>query len=197
MRRIELLEKKPSVLICASAIGYYGSRGDEILTEESSKGEGFLADVCYDWEKAANRYQLRVVNARLGVVFSSKGGALKQMLPVFKLGLGGKLGTGNQWMSWVALEDILRALHFALTSHLSGPLNIVSPHPVTNETFTKTLGKVLHRPTLMTVPKWAIKWVMGEMGEQLLLSSQRVVPNKLEKADFQFSLPQLSEALKA
>lgn len=181
------LKKSPSVMVCASAIGYYGSRGDEILTEESSRGEGFLSDVCFDWENATNCCNTRVVNARFGVVLSPKGGALKQMLPVFKMGLGGKLGSGKQWMSWVALEDVLRTLYFSLTSKLSGPLNIVSPDPVTNAAFTKTLGEILYRPTFMTVPSWAVKWALGEMGEQLLLSSQRVVPDKLEKAGFKFS----------
>lgn len=185
----------PSVFICASAIGFYGNRGDEILTEESSKGLGFLSDVCSEWEKAAQVLKTRVVNARFGMVLSKRGGALKQMLPVFKWWMGGVMGSGNQWMSWVAIEDVLRAIDFILISQLTGPVNIVSPNPVTNLEFTKTLGNVLHRPTFMGMPTWAVKLVFGEMGEELLLSSQRVLPQKLENAGYRFTYPQLKEAL--
>lgn len=193
------LQQPPAVLVCASAIGYYGNRGDEILTEQSSKGEGFLADVVEEWEEAtrlAAEKGIRVVNLRFGVILSPKGGALKQMLPPFQWGVGGKMGLGTQYMSWVALEDVISIIHDVLQQpRLAGPVNVVSPHPVTNAEFTQILGRVLHRPTFLNMPAFAVKLVFGEMGEALLLSSTRVQPKKLEQIGFQFAYPDLENAL--
>lgn len=193
------LKKLPSTFICASAVGYYGNRGNEILTEQSAKGEGFLSDVCADWEEAANGAMangIRTVNLRMGMVLSSKGGALKQMLPIFKCCLGGKMGSGAQWMSWIALDDLTRMVEFILHQDtLAGPVNAVAPSPVTNTEFTETLGKVLHRPAFMSVPALAVKLVFGELGNELLLASQRVKPQKLEQAGYTFTCPTLGVAL--
>lgn len=193
------LKRPPLVFIGASAIGFYGDRGDEILTEESAKGTGFLSDVCEEWERSTSLLKekgTRIVHLRTGMVLSLQGGALKQMLPPFKLGLGGKLGTGKQWMSWIAIDDLIRIIEFALLhTQLEGALNAVAPYPVTNETFTITLGQALGRPTFMTVPAFAVKLLFGEMGEELLLSSQRIKPSKLEQASFAFAYPHLEEAL--
>lgn len=193
------LKKLPSTFICASAVGYYGNRGNEILTEQSAKGEGFLSDVCADWEEAANGAMangIRTVNLRMGMVLSSKGGALKQMLPIFKCCLGGKMGSGAQWMSWIALDDLTRMVEFILHQDtLAGPVNAVAPSPVTNTEFTETLGKVLHRPAFMSVPALAVKLVFGELGNELLLASQRVRPQKLEQAGYTFTCPTLGVAL--
>lgn len=193
------LERPPSVLICASAIGYYGNRGDEILTEQSSKGEGFLADVCEEWEEAARSAAergIRTINLRLGMVLSPKGGALKQMLPIFKWGMGGNMGSGFQYVSWIAIHDLMRIIDFAINQDsLAGPLNAVSPNPVTNAELTKVLGHLLDRPTFLTMPAFMVKLVFGELGDELLLSSQRVKPTKLEEGGFQFNNPYLEEAL--
>jgi uncharacterized protein (TIGR01777 family) len=187
---LKSLEKRPQTLVCASAIGFYGNRGDEVLSEESPKGNGFLADVCSEWEKsalAAQELGLRVVCGRIGVVLSSKGGALKKMLLPFKLGAGGIVGHGRQYWSWIGLTDLARALAFCVENQtLSGPVNLVSPHTATNFDFTKTLGSVLHRPTLFPLPAFMAKLVLGEMAEELLLSSSRVTPNALRKAGFNF-----------
>lgn len=194
------LQHPPSVLVCASAIGYYGNRGDEILTEQSNKGGGFLSDVCAEWEEAtrlAAEKGIRVVNLRSGVILSPKGGALKQMLPPFQWGVGGQMGSGTQYMSWIALDDVVTIIHEVLQQYrLAGPVNVVSPHPVTNAEFTKTLGRVLQRPTFLNMPAFAVKLVFGEMGEELLLSSARVQPKKLEQMDFQFAYPDLEGALR-
>ena len=193
------LKHPPSVFVAASAIGYYGDRGDEILTEKSPKGEGFLSGVCEQWEEAVRALKekgSRIVNLRIGMVLSGKGGALKQMLPVFKWGLGGKMGAGNQWMSWIAIDDLIRIIDFALhKDQLAGALNAVSPEPVTNQTFTETLGKLLHRPAFMAIPAFAVKLVFGQLGTELLLSSERVVPRRLEEAGYSFAYPHLDEAL--
>lgn len=189
----------PKTFICASAIGYYGNRGDEVLTETSAPGNDFLADVCREWEEAtalASEKGIRVVNARFGVILDTKGGALAKMLPPFRMGVGGKIGNGKQWMSWIALADVVNALRFALEQRsLVGPVNYVSPNPVTNTEFTKTLGRVLSRPTLFPIPAFGVKLLFGEMGETLLLGGQRVEPERLSANGFQFAYPQLEAAL--
>ena len=189
----------PQTFICASAIGYYGNRGDEVLTETSAKGTDFLSDVCAEWEQAtalANEKGIRVVNARFGVILDTNGGALKKMLPPFRMGVGGKIGSGKQWMSWIALDDVVGALNFALTNgSLRGPVNFVAPNPVTNAEFTKTLGKVLSRPTLFPIPAFAVKLLFGEMGEALLLGGQRVGPERLKSGGYRFQYEELSGAL--
>lgn len=193
------LKYPPSVFISASAIGYYGNRGDEILTEESSKGEGFLADVCEEWEKETRivaEKGIRTVNIRIGFILSSEGGGLQQMLKVFKWGLGGKVGSGNQYMSWVTLNDLIRIIAFVIgQGQLNGPVNAVSPDPVTNAKWTKTLGHVLHRPTFFPVPESIVKLLFGELGETVLLASTRVKPVKLEEAGFIFEDSSVEEAL--
>jgi uncharacterized protein (TIGR01777 family) len=194
------LTQPPKIFICASAIGYYGNRGDEILTEVSAPGDDFLADVCVEWEKAtalATEKGIRVVNARFGVILAVNGGALKKMLPPFRLGLGGKVGNGKQWMSWIALDDVIGGINFALAhDSVRGPVNFVAPNPVTNAEFTKTLGKVLSRPTLLPIPAFGVRLAFGEMGEALLLGGQRVAPAVLQTADYQFLFPQLDGALR-
>ncbi|MAT72925.1 MAG: TIGR01777 family protein [Planctomycetaceae bacterium] len=194
------LDAKPEVLVCASAIGYYGDRGDEVMTEASPPDDDFLADVCVQWEAAcqpARDAGIRTVNTRIGVVQSPKGGALAKMLTPFKLGAGGVLGSGEQYISWIALEDVARGLQFAVeTPGLSGPVNLVAPNPVTNREFTKTLGRVLGRPTIFPVPAFAAKLAFGEMAEALLLASTRVAPTALEAAGFEFQHRQLEPALR-
>jgi uncharacterized protein (TIGR01777 family) len=193
------LTKRPKTFICASAIGYYGNRGDEILTETSAPGDDFLAEVCVEWEKStalATEKGIRVVNARFGVILDAQGGALAKMLPPFRLGLGGRVGSGKQWMSWIALDDVVGALKFALVNDsLRGPVNFVAPNPVTNAEFTKTLGKVLSRPTLFPIPAFGVRLMFGEMADALLLSSQRVEPARLQEAGYQFQFSRLNEAL--
>lgn len=193
------LKKPPKVLISASAVGYYGDRGSEILTEKSSKGNGFLADVCHDWEKASEcviDHGIRLVNLRIGVVLSSKGGALKQMLTPFKLGVGGAIGSGQQYVSWIAIDDLLGMIHHILVQEsLRGPINGVSPYPVTNQELTDTLGKVLGRPTWVRMPAFIAKLVFGEMAESLLLSSTRVEPTVALESGFQFTYARLEGAL--
>ncbi|CAN5150010.1 N/A [soil metagenome] len=191
----------PEVLISASAIGIYGNRGDEVLDEGSTPGSDFLAEVAQAWEDAtgpAKGVGIRVVHPRFGVVLSPRGGALKKMLPPFKLGVGGKLGSGRQWMSWVSLEDAVRALLFALADpDLAGPVNVTSPNPVTNAELTDALGDVLHRPTFATVPKAALHLAMGEMVESTILASQRVLPERLLEAGFDFEHPEIEGALRS
>ena len=190
----------PKTFICASAIGYYGNRGEEILTEGSAPGDDFLAEVCVEWEKAtalATEKGIRVVNTRFGVILDTNGGALKKMLPPFRLGLGGKIGSGKQWMSWISLDDVVGALNFALDNGaLAGPVNFVAPNPVTNAEFTKTLGKVLSRPTLFPIPAFGIKLLFGEMGEALLLGGQRVAPERLMATGYTFQHAQIEAALR-
>ena len=195
------LDPKPRVLINASAIGYYGSRGDEWLDESSSSGSGdFLSGVCRDWEAAtapATKAGIRVVLSRFGVILSKRGGALATMLTPFKLGLGGRIGDGRQYMSWIAIDDVIGAiLHSLGTENLAGPVNTVAPNPVTNAEFTKTLGKVISRPTLFPMPAFAAKLVFGEMGEELLLGGQRVRPAKLLESGYTFKYPELETALR-
>jgi len=194
------LHEPPKTLISASAIGYYGGRGDLILTEASAPGNDFLASVCVEWEDAtesAHAKGIRVIKARFGVILSPDGGALKKMLPPFRIGVGGRLGSGKQWMSWIALDDVVGALRFVLDHEtLSGPVNFVAPNPVTNAEFTKTLGKILSRPTLLPVPEFAARLAFGEMADALLLSSQRVAPERLQRAGYEFEYPDLAGALK-
>lgn len=192
--------KPPGVFVSASAVGYYGDRRqDEILTEESPKGNLFLSDVVEGWEQAtkvAEEHGIRVVNARFGLILSPRGGALEKMLPVFKLGIGGKIGKGNQPMSWIAIDDVLAGIYHVIQSdQISGPVNFVSPQPVTNYAFVKALGQILHRPTVLTVPGVVVKTLFGEMGEELLLAGQRVEPQKLLKSGFQFHYPEITMAL--
>lgn len=195
------LRSKPDVLVCASAIGIYGSRADEVLTETSLPGSGFLPELCLAWERATQPAQdagIRVVHLRFGVVLSSQGGALAQMLPVFRAGLGGRLGSGRQWISWVALPDATRVIEFALqTKGISGPVNIVAPNPVTNLEFTGSLARVLHRPAVLRVPTLAFRLAFGEMAEATVLQSERVMPARLTAAGFDFEYPGLEAALRA
>jgi uncharacterized protein (TIGR01777 family) len=195
------LKPKPAVLVCASAIGIYGSRRDEVLTEASLPGIGFLPEVCRAWEKAtqpATDAGIRVVHLRFGVALSPQGGALAQMLPVFRAGLGGRLGGGRQWISWVALPDVTRVIEFALqTASLSGPVNVVAPNPVTNAEFTRSLARVLHRPALLPVPAFGLRLAFGEMAEATILQSERVLPARLGAAGFHFEYPLLEGALRA
>jgi uncharacterized protein (TIGR01777 family) len=194
------LAHPPGVFICASAIGYYGDRGEEILREDSKPGSGFLPDVCREWEGAtatAAQRRIRVVNLRFGVVLSPSGGALAKMLPPFRMGIGGRLGNGKQYMSWIALDDAVGVIHHALvTEALNGPVNAVSPSPVTNLEFTKTLGRVLSRPTLFPVPTLAARMAFGEMADALLLASARVVPVRLQQTGYRFQYPDLEGALR-
>jgi uncharacterized protein (TIGR01777 family) len=194
------LERRPAVLVSASAIGYYGDRGDEVLTENSPGGMGFLAEVAREWEaatQAASHGGIRVVVLRIGLVLAAKGGALPRMLLPFKLGLGGPLGSGRQYVSWIALEDLLDAIEFALTMPtLAGPVNAVAPGPVTSREFARILGRVLHRPAVLPVPALAIRLALGEMGQALLLAGARVVPARLEAAGFRFRHPGLEAALR-
>jgi uncharacterized protein (TIGR01777 family) len=189
----------PAILICASAIGYYGDRGDELLTEHSPAGSGFLAEVCKQWEDAAASASdagIRVVNLRIGVVLSQQGGALKAMLPVFRSGLGGSVGNGRQYWSWIALDDLVNVFLFALTNgNLRGPVNAVSPNPARNAEFTRTLAKLLHRPAIFPLPAFLVKSLLGEMGESLLLASARVEPTRLEAAGYSFRHPELADGL--
>ena len=195
------LTNPPAVLVCASGIGYYGSRGDEVLTEDSRPGPGFLADLARDWEAAtatAIARGIRVVNLRLGVVLSARGGALATMLTPFRMGLGGVIGDGAQWMSWIALDDVIGAIRHALTTDaLRGPVNTVAPAPVTNADFTRTLGRVLGRPTLIPLPAFAARLALGEMADELALVSQRVMPARLLASGFAFRRPTLEDALRA
>lgn len=195
------LPSPPKTLVCASAIGFYGSRGDEWLDEKSTSGEGFLADVCRQWEAAAQPARdagIRVVNLRFGVILTPKGGALAKMLFPFKTGGGGVIGSGKQYWSWVTIEDVIGAIHHALVNDsVTGPVNVVAPNPVTNYEFTKTLGRVLQRPTILPLPAFAARIVLGEMANELLLASQRVKPMQLEQTGYHFRHPQLEEALRA
>lgn len=190
---------KPEVFVSASAIGIYGDRGDEMLTENSAPGNGFLAEVCKEWEqstKAAESLGVRIVRARLGVVLSKNGGALQKMLPIFQLGGGGIIGSGKQYMSWVTLDDVVNALIFAIkTKSVTGAINIVAPNSVRNSEFTDALGHALHRPAVLPLPAFAAKVIMGEMADELLLSSARVEPLALEGNKFGFEFPNLAGAL--
>ena len=194
------LEKPPKVLISASAIGYYGNQGDPRLDEDSPPGTGFLPDVCVAWEAAtgpAVEKGIRVVNLRFGIILSPGGGPLGKMLPFFRMGLGGVVGDGEQFMSWISLDDVLGVIRRSLvTDTLRGPVNTVSPQPVTNREFTKTLGRVLHRPTLFPLPAFAARLILGEMADELLLASARVQPKKLLDVGYEFRTPDLVGALR-
>lgn len=194
------LQPPPSVFVCASAVGFYGDRDAEILNEDSSRGSGFLSDVCIDWEEATKEVSnagIRVVNSRFGMVLSNAGGTLAKMLTPFKMGIGGKIGSGKQYMSWVAIDDVTGAIYHALiTDSLHGPVNVTSPNPVTNKEFTKTLGRVLKRPTIMPMPAFGARLAFGEMANDLLLASTRVEPKKLLDAGYHFQYPELEDALK-
>jgi uncharacterized protein (TIGR01777 family) len=189
---------KPKAFICASAIGYYGSRGDEVLKEDSGSGNGFLAEVCRQWEgatRAAADAGIRTVHTRFGLVLSKEGGALPKMLLPFRLGLGGQVGNGRQWWSWVAIEDLVGAILHALDTDLHGAVNVVSPNPVTNIQFTRILAKVLSRPAIFPVPAFAARLAFGQMADELLLSSERVVPAKLQASNYQFRFTELKRCL--
>lgn len=200
-RAIAAMEPRPRVLLNASAVGYYGSRGDEVLSESSAPGSGFLAGVTVEWERAtaaAAEAGVRVVLLRTGVVLSAKGGALAKMLPPFRLGMGGPLGSGEQWMSWIALEDHLHAMEHALfVDSVSGPVNLVSPNPVRNLHFATTLGRVLTRPAVIPVPAMALELLYGEMARETILASQRALPAALSASGFDFQYPTLEGALRA
>jgi uncharacterized protein (TIGR01777 family) len=193
------LEKKPSTFCCASAIGYYGSRGEERLTESSSLGSGFLAEVCKHWEaetRALEKGGIRVVNLRFGMILSPQGGALHKMIPPFRMGLGGTIGSGRQYMSWISIRDVVQSILFLLAQDsISGPVNIVSPTPVTNREFTRALGKALGRPTLLPLPAFAAKAGFGQMADEMLLGSSRVIPDKLLQAGYSYVDEELSQAL--
>jgi hypothetical protein len=194
------LASPPKVLVCASATGFYGDRGDEWLDESSLSGQGFLAEVCREWEAAsapAAARGIRVAHLRLGLVLTSKGGALAKMLPSFRLGLGGRLGDGRGYWSWITLDDLLDVIHHALTNEaLRGAVNAVSPNPVTNAEFTHTLGCLLRRPTILPLPRLAVELALGEMGREAMLASFRVRPGKLIEAGFDFQFPELAPALR-
>ena len=192
------LSPRPSALVCASAIGLYGERGDEILTESAPRGDGFLADVVAAWESAADPAResgIRVVSLRQGLVLTRSGGALGRLLLPFRLGLGGPVGSGRQWWSWVALDDVVLAYVHILERPLAGALNVTAPEPVRNRDFVKALGRALHRPALAPFPAFAVKGLLGEMGEELLLTSQRVLPAGLTADGFAFGRPSLDTAL--
>jgi uncharacterized protein (TIGR01777 family) len=198
-RALADLAHRPRVLVCASAVGYYGSRHEQILVEESAPGRGFLADVCREWEAAAEPAReagIRVVHLRTGLVLTSAGGVLAKLLPIFRLGLGGRLGGGHQWMSWITLDDVVQAIAYALRRDtLRGPLNLVSPQPVTNREFTEILGQVLRRPTIVAVPAVVLRAVFGEAAGEAL-GSQRAHPARLLAEGFAFRHPELEPALR-
>jgi uncharacterized protein (TIGR01777 family) len=200
VRALVGLARPPQTLVAASAIGYYGNRADDLVDEDSTPGTGFLTDLCREWEAAtqpAVQRGIRVVNLRFGIALSAAGGALVNVLPVFRLGLGGRLGNGAQYMSWVAIDDAIGAvLHALATPTLSGPVNVVAPTPVTNREFTATLARVISRPAVLPLPAFAVKLLFGEMGEDLLLGSARVEPHRLKESGYGFRLPDLEGALR-
>lgn len=195
------LKQPPKTLLVASATGIYGDRGDELLDERSSPGKGFLADLCLEWESAARsavEAGIRVVHLRFGVVLGTGSGALAKMLPLFRLGLGGRLGSGKQWMSWISLTDALAAILFTLdTPALTGPVNLTAPQPVTNAEFTRALGKAVHRPAILPAPAFALRLALGAMADEALLASARAVPAQLSEAGFPFAHPTVDAALGA
>jgi hypothetical protein len=194
------LSHRPSVLLSMSAVGYYGDRGDELLDDQAARGRGFLAEVAEQWEAAADQARaagIRVVHPRLGIVLHRAGGALERMLPVFSLGLGGAVGSGRQWWSWISRSDAVRGLQFLLEAPLVGACNLVAPAPATNAEFTHALARALRRPALMTVPAFAVRLAFGEMGQATILDGQRCLPNALLHAGFQFEHPDLTRALRA
>lgn len=194
------LDRPPKALVCASAVGYYGDRGHELLREDSPPGTGFLAQVCRDWEaatEAAGRKGIRVVRLRIGMVLSARGGALARMLGIFRAGLGGRVGSGEQYVSWIALDDLVGAVDHAIrTESLEGPVNAVAPRPVTNREFAKTLARVLGRPAVLPAPAFAVRLLLGEMADELLLASARVEPDRLLLSGYAFRHPELEGALR-
>ena len=195
------LERRPQVLLSASAVGYYGNSGATVVDEDAAQGCTFLAEVCAAWEVAAEPARaagIRVVHPRFGVVLSGSGGALGRMLPIFRAGLGGRLGNGGAWMSWVTLTDTISALITCLQGQgLSGAVNVVAPNPVTNAEFTRALARVLHRPALLPVPELALRALLGQMGQELVLASVRARPARLERCGFRFAHPEIGGALRA
>ena len=193
------LPSPPRVFLCASASGFYGDTRDRVVDEGTPCGEGFLADLCRAWEMACEPLKqgpTRVVHLRFGLVLDRRGGALARMLPVFRVGLGGPLGNGRQWVSWIALADVLAAVNFLLgREDLAGPINLVSPNPVTNREFARTLGGVLRRPAVAPAPAWALRLLLGPMADEALLVSSRITPKRLQEAGFPFQLPDLRVAL--
>ena len=200
-KTLAAMEHKPKVLICASAIGYYGNRGEDECIETIEAGDSFLSTVCCQWEQSArpaSEAGVRVVNLRFGVVLGKEGGLLAKMLPAFKMGMGGPLGNGQQWVSWVSIVDAVRAIEFAIEHEtLQGPVNVVSPHPVRNKEFAHAVGHALHRPEVVPVPKRMLKFMFGEMADETVLASTKVLPQKLQTEDFQFQHPDLNTALEA
>lgn len=197
-RGLARMQRPPAVLVSASAIGIYGDRGDEVLTEASPAGDGFLSQVCVAWEAAAAPAAaagIRVVHPRTGVVLTASGGALRRMLLPFRLGVGGRIGSGRQYFSWISLQDHVRAMTHLLTSELAGPVNLTGPQPVDNADFTKALGRALHRPTVVPVPAALLRLALGEMGKALVLDSARVTPTKLTEDGFSFQHANVDEAL--
>lgn len=196
---ISKVKHKPKVFIASSAIGFYGERGDEEVTESSAAGDDFLSSVCKEWEAESRRAEdagIRTVLLRTGIVLSKDGGALATMLLPFKMGVGGVVGSGKQWMSWISLDDEIAIINFAIENeNIRGALNAVSPNPVTNHEFTKTLGDVLYRPTILPLPEFAVSMIFGEMGDALLLASTKVIPKRLEDAGFEFKYPDLKPAI--
>jgi hypothetical protein len=197
-------EAKPRVLVCASAVGFYGDRGEEVLREDSAAGQGFLPAVCSEWEdatQAAAAAGIRTVNVRIGLVLSAKGGALGKMLTPFKLGLGGRMGSGQQWMSWIHVDDIVGGIQHAMrtasvVAPMNGPVNLVAPNPLRNAEFTKVLASVLRRPAIFPVPEFALRLVFGKQAaEEMLLASQRVEPGKLRASGYTFRFRELRAAL--
>jgi len=200
-RALAQAKAKPQVFLSASAIGFYGNRGDEVLTEQSPSGTGFTADLARDWEQAslpAAEAGIRTVQMRIGIILSPKGGALRKMLLPFKMGVGGRVGHGRQWMSWIDLHDVIGAMQHLLRSDLlQGPVNLVAPKAVTNAEFTKALGSVLSRPTIFPVPSFAARLAFGQMADELLLASQRVEPTKLITSGYPFRYPTLKASLES
>jgi uncharacterized protein len=190
----------PKVLVSISAVGYYGDRGEELLDEGSSAGKGFLPDLCREWESAtasAAMRHIRVVTPRLGIVLSATGGALSRMIPPFRLGFGGTIGSGNQYMSWIALDDLIGIIHQLIVKEsFEGPVNVVSPNPITNREFSNTLGRIFSRPAFFNLPAFAARLAFGKMADETLLSSARVTPKRLMKAGFPFAFPELEGALR-
>lgn len=198
--KISKLQPRPKIVLSASGIGIFGDRGTVLLNEDDQPGEGFLAEIAREWEAAtrvASRAGIRVVNLRFGAVISKEGGILKRLQPLFKCGLGTILGSGNQYMSWVTIDDVVRAIEYLLVREtIEGPVNIVTPHPVTNREFAKTLGKAVHRPVIFKLPSCAIQMFYGEMGKELLLTSTRAVPNRLTSSGFTFTFPYLEGGIR-
>jgi uncharacterized protein (TIGR01777 family) len=199
-RAIASLERAPGVLACASAVGYYGDRGNQLLTEESEPGTGFLASVCRDWEAAATpaaEAGIRVAHLRFGVVLSAAGGALARMLGPFRMGMGGPLGSGRQYVSWIAIDDAVGAVgHVLSTPPLRGAVNVAAPTPVTQAEFARALGRALGRPTVLAMPAFAVRLMFGEMADELLLPSQRLAPARLLASGYRFRFPELDGALR-